>query len=106
MLLVFDISGHPAPRSGLVYEFRYLILRIQNSHHLTPGTILCGLMSYPDVLICNTNDWSQTSIPGTDGICKGVNCDEKDKKFSFSLGGQVFTGSKSIDFLILNSVCV
>ncbi|XP_019403055.1 PREDICTED: thyroglobulin [Crocodylus porosus] len=60
------------------------------------GTILCGLMSYPDVLICNTNDWSQTSIPGTDEICKGVNYDEKGKEFSFSLGGQMFTGTSEL----------
>ncbi|XP_067387679.1 thyroglobulin [Emydura macquarii macquarii] len=60
---------------------------------LDGGTILCGLMSSPDELICHTNDWSQTTKRGGDGICKGVNYDEKKKEFLFSLGGQKFTGT-------------
>ncbi|XP_074840896.1 thyroglobulin [Carettochelys insculpta] len=59
---------------------------------LDRGTILCGLMSYPDVLICHRNDWNQTSKLAGDGICKGVNYDAKKQEFTFSLGGQEFTG--------------
>lgn len=34
-----------------------------------------------------------------DGICKGVSYDEKEKMFSFTLGGQVFSGSTSVNYL-------
>uniref|UniRef100_K7FB89 Thyroglobulin n=1 Tax=Pelodiscus sinensis TaxID=13735 RepID=K7FB89_PELSI len=63
---------------------------------LDGGIILCGLMSYPDVLICHRNDWRQISKPGGDGICKGVNYDEKKQEFLFSLGGQEFTGTSEL----------
>ncbi|NXN28249.1 THYG protein, partial [Nycticryphes semicollaris] len=59
---------------------------------LDGGAILCSLMSHPDVLICNENGWSPTPTSGIDGICKGVSYDEKEKRFSFTLGGQVFSG--------------
>ncbi|KAF1530786.1 Thyroglobulin, partial [Eudyptula minor] len=61
---------------------------------LDGGTILCSLMSYPDVLICNANGWSPTSSV-IDGICKGVSSDEKEM-FSFTLGGQVFSGTSKL----------
>ncbi|XP_069634735.1 thyroglobulin [Haliaeetus albicilla] len=63
---------------------------------LDGGTILCSLMSYPDVLICNANGWSPTQMSIIDGICKGVSYDEKEKKFSFTLGGQVFSGTSKL----------
>ncbi|NXU53207.1 THYG protein, partial [Turnix velox] len=63
---------------------------------LDGGTLLCGLMSDPDVLICNTNGWNPTPASGIDGLCKGVNYDEKEKKFSFTLGGQVFSGTTKV----------
>ncbi|KFR16272.1 Thyroglobulin, partial [Opisthocomus hoazin] len=62
---------------------------------LDGGTILCGLMSYPDVLICNANDWSPTPTSVIDGICKGVSYDEKET-FSFTLGEQVFGGTSEL----------
>ncbi|KAF1574458.1 Thyroglobulin, partial [Eudyptes moseleyi] len=62
---------------------------------LDGGTILCSLMSYPDVLICNANGWSPTSMSVIDGICKGVSYDEKEM-FSFTLGGQVFSGTSKL----------
>uniref|UniRef100_A0A8D0EIS2 Thyroglobulin n=1 Tax=Strix occidentalis caurina TaxID=311401 RepID=A0A8D0EIS2_STROC len=68
---------------------------------LDGGTILCSLMSYPDVLICNANGWSPTPASVIDGICKGVSYDEKEKMFSFTLGGQVFSGSMSVNHLNL-----
>ncbi|KFQ37012.1 Thyroglobulin, partial [Mesitornis unicolor] len=63
---------------------------------LDGGTILCSLMSYPDVLICNANAWSPKPMSAMDGICKGVSYDEKEKKFSFTLGGQVFSGTSQL----------
>uniref|UniRef100_A0A8C5MZL6 Thyroglobulin n=1 Tax=Leptobrachium leishanense TaxID=445787 RepID=A0A8C5MZL6_9ANUR len=60
---------------------------------LNKGTILCGLLGTPNVLLCNTNDWSSTSNLGGFGVCKGVKSNTEAKKFSFYLGGQEFTGS-------------
>ncbi|XP_071593034.1 thyroglobulin [Heliangelus exortis] len=63
---------------------------------LDGGTILCSLMSSPDVLICNANGWSPTPASIIGGICKGVSYDEKEKMFSFTLGGQVFSGTSKL----------
>ncbi|XP_010114533.1 PREDICTED: thyroglobulin-like, partial [Chlamydotis macqueenii] len=63
---------------------------------LDGGTILCSLMSYPDVLICNENSWNVTPTSVIDGICKGVSYDKKEKMFSFTLGGQVFVGTSKL----------
>uniref|UniRef100_A0A8C4XLI1 Thyroglobulin n=1 Tax=Falco tinnunculus TaxID=100819 RepID=A0A8C4XLI1_FALTI len=60
---------------------------------LDRGTILCSVMSSTDVLICNANGWSPAPTSVIGGICKGVNYEEKEKMFSFTLGGQVFRGS-------------
>ncbi|KAM4687620.1 thyroglobulin [Discoglossus pictus] len=69
---------------------------ILNNIILNKGTIQCGLLSSPDVLLCNINDWSETSRLSSDGVCKGVKSNEKQKMFSFFLGGQEFTGSYSM----------
>lgn len=66
------------------------------------GLILCGLISYPDVLICNANDWSPTATSVFDGICGDVSYDEKEMMFFFTLGGQVFSGSMSVNYLNLH----
>ncbi|OWK61504.1 Thyroglobulin [Lonchura striata] len=65
---------------------------------LDGGTILCSLLSSPDVLICNAKGWSPAPASAMGEMCKGVSYDEKDKRFSFTLGGQVFSGSNfSVD---------
>ncbi|XP_073488945.1 thyroglobulin [Aquarana catesbeiana] len=63
---------------------------------LNKGTIVCGLLRSPNVLLCNKNDWSSTSRLGGEGICKGVASNKQKKMFSFFLGGQEFTGSYSL----------
>ncbi|NXK44006.1 THYG protein, partial [Chauna torquata] len=63
---------------------------------LDGGTILCSLMSYPDVLICNANGWSPTPTSVVDGICKGMSYDQKEMIFSFTLGGQAFSGTSKL----------
>ncbi|NXJ16229.1 THYG protein, partial [Odontophorus gujanensis] len=63
---------------------------------LDGGTILCSLMTSPDVLICNANGWSPTQASVIDEICKGLNYDEEEKIFSFTLGGQVFSGTSKL----------
>ncbi|NXH63383.1 THYG protein, partial [Rhabdornis inornatus] len=63
---------------------------------LDGGTILCSLLSSPDVLICNAKGWSPTPASAMDGMCNGVSYDEKEKRFSFTLGGQVFSGTSQL----------
>ncbi|CAH2285956.1 Hypothetical predicted protein [Pelobates cultripes] len=60
---------------------------------LNKGTILCGLLSSPHLLLCNAKDWSETSHLGGYGVCKGVKSQKEQKAFSFFLGSQEFTGS-------------
>ncbi|NWU90334.1 THYG protein, partial [Upupa epops] len=63
---------------------------------LDGGTIVCNLMSSPDVLICSVNDRSPTPMSVIDEICKGVSYDKKEKVFSFILGGQEFSGTSKL----------
>ncbi|NWS92477.1 THYG protein, partial [Toxostoma redivivum] len=63
---------------------------------LDGGTILCSLLSSPDVLICNAKGWSPTPASAMAGMCNGVSYDEKEKRFSFTLGGQVFSGTSQL----------
>uniref|UniRef100_A0A8C2TCI6 Thyroglobulin n=1 Tax=Coturnix japonica TaxID=93934 RepID=A0A8C2TCI6_COTJA len=62
---------------------------------LDGGTILCSLMTSPDVLICNANSWSPTQTSVINDICRGLSYDEEGKIFSFTLGGQVFMSKLS-----------
>uniref|UniRef100_A0A803VL40 Thyroglobulin n=1 Tax=Ficedula albicollis TaxID=59894 RepID=A0A803VL40_FICAL len=63
---------------------------------LDGGTILCSLLSSPDVLICNAKGWSPAPSSAMAGMCDGVSYDEKEKRFSFTLGGQVFSGTSQL----------
>ncbi|XP_072425646.1 thyroglobulin [Chiloscyllium punctatum] len=60
------------------------------------GTLLCGLMSYPDVLLCNDNDWQATSLLEGEGVCRGVKSNTEKKTFMFSFGGLDFTGTYAL----------
>ncbi|XP_051879425.1 thyroglobulin [Pristis pectinata] len=59
---------------------------------LDRGTLLCGLISYPDVLLCNANDWQTASALG-DGVCRGVKSNTQKKVFMLNIGEQEFSGS-------------
>ncbi|NXE89600.1 THYG protein, partial [Menura novaehollandiae] len=63
---------------------------------LDGGTILCSLLSSPDVLICHAKGWSPTPTSAIAGICNGVSYDDQEKTFSFTLGGQVFSGTSQL----------
>ncbi|XP_059843800.1 thyroglobulin [Hypanus sabinus] len=58
---------------------------------LDRGTLLCGLISYPDVLFCNVDDW-QTAAALNDGVCGGVNSNTQKKILTSNTGGQEFSG--------------
>ncbi|KAG8544782.1 hypothetical protein GDO81_021862, partial [Engystomops pustulosus] len=63
---------------------------------LNQGTAVCALLRSPGSLLCSVSDWSKTSRLGGDGICRGVSSNKAEKKFSFFLGGQEFSGSYSL----------
>uniref|UniRef100_A0A8B9IRH9 Thyroglobulin n=1 Tax=Amazona collaria TaxID=241587 RepID=A0A8B9IRH9_9PSIT len=69
---------------------------IFSQNALDGGTILCSLMSDPDLLICSVNGWRPTPTSLIDQICKGVTYDEREKMFSFTLGGQTFRGTSRL----------
>ncbi|XP_060099091.1 thyroglobulin [Heteronotia binoei] len=58
---------------------------------LDGGSILCGLMSYPDVFICHANDWDGTPTRGRGDQCQREKYAEGRKQYTFQLGGQVLT---------------
>ncbi|XP_078397371.1 thyroglobulin [Cetorhinus maximus] len=60
------------------------------------GTLLCGLIGYPDVLLCNDNDWQATSLLGGEGVCRGVKSNTEKKTFTFSFGGLDFIGTYAL----------
>ncbi|XP_069771801.1 thyroglobulin [Narcine bancroftii] len=62
---------------------------------LDGGMLLCGLISYPDVLFCNVDDWQTGPTPG-DGICRGVKSNEEKKTFMFNFGGLEFSGTYAL----------
>ncbi|XP_055489396.1 thyroglobulin [Leucoraja erinacea] len=59
---------------------------------LGKGTFLCGLLSLPDVLLCNVADTWTGSTSG-DGVCRGVASNAEKKAFTFNFGGLVFSGT-------------
>ncbi|XP_061467862.1 thyroglobulin [Rhineura floridana] len=60
------------------------------------GSILCGLMSYPDALICNVNSWDGSSTREQGDTCQRLKYNEGKKQYVFSLGGQVLTGTSEL----------
>ncbi|NWW82460.1 THYG protein, partial [Climacteris rufus] len=60
------------------------------------GTILCSLLSSPDVLLCHAKSWTPAPTSSIGGVCNSVSYDQKEKRFSFTLGGQVFSGTSNL----------
>lgn len=59
------------------------------------GPIICGLLSSPDVLLCNVEDWRAPSEARADATCPGMTYDQGSRQVTLRLGGQEFT-SKSL----------
>ncbi|KAF7481222.1 hypothetical protein GHT09_007454 [Marmota monax] len=54
------------------------------------GPIFCGLLSSPDVLLCNVDDWTASSEVQANATCPGVTYDQESHQVTFHLGGQEF----------------
>ncbi|KAL8181769.1 UNVERIFIED_CONTAM: hypothetical protein K2H54_027362, partial [Gekko kuhli] len=72
---------------------------------LDGGSIVCGLMSYPDVFICNANDWDGTTTRGRGDQCQREKYAEGRKQYTFQLGGQVLTGNSDMVTRMRSRVC-
>ncbi|XP_042171184.1 thyroglobulin isoform X1 [Oncorhynchus tshawytscha] len=65
---------------------------ILNQNVLSGGTIMCGLLSYPDMLLCSEADWDVSGLAKANRICgAGVTYNKLQKQFIFNFGGQDFT---------------
>lgn len=63
--------------------------------HDSAGPSICGLLSSPDVLLCNVEDWRDPSEAQVNATCPGVTYDEGRGQVTWRLGGQEFK-SKSL----------
>nr|XP_046197076.1 thyroglobulin-like [Oncorhynchus gorbuscha] len=64
---------------------------ILNQNVLSGGTIMCGLLSYPDMLLCSEADWDVSGLAKANRICgAGVTYNKLQKQFIFNFGGQDF----------------
>ncbi|KAF5915298.1 hypothetical protein HPG69_011763 [Diceros bicornis minor] len=62
----------------------FVLARVQG------GPIICGLLSSPDVLLCNVGDWRDRSDAQTNTTCPGVTYDQGSRQVTLRLGGQEF----------------
>lgn len=66
-----------------------------------PGSLFCGWLRAPSVLMCEEQDWDVTGQGTANRICgAGLQYNEHQKSFVFDFGGQMFTISKTLFRLI------
>lgn len=66
-----------------------------------PGSLFCGWLRSPSVLMCEEQDWDVTGQGAASRICgAGLQYNEHQKSFVFDFGGQMFTISKTLFRLI------
>uniref|UniRef100_A0A8C7N734 Thyroglobulin n=1 Tax=Oncorhynchus kisutch TaxID=8019 RepID=A0A8C7N734_ONCKI len=71
---------------------------ILNQNVLSGGTIMCGLLSYPDMLLCSEADWDVSGLAKANRICgAGVTYNKLQKQFIFNFGGHDFTISNLLN---------
>lgn len=54
------------------------------------GPLICGLLSSPDVLLCNVKDWRDPTEARANATCPGVTYDQGSRLATLRLGGQEF----------------
>ncbi|XP_006155589.1 thyroglobulin [Tupaia chinensis] len=57
------------------------------------GPIICGMLSSPAVLLCNVEDWMDSTEAQANASCPGVSYDQGSRQVTLRLGGQEFIGS-------------
>ncbi|XP_063076397.1 thyroglobulin [Engraulis encrasicolus] len=64
---------------------------ILNQNVLNGGSLMCGLLSQPDVLLCSEADWDVSGQGRSSRTCgAGVQYSKQNKRFTFNFGGQIF----------------
>ncbi|KAL2102011.1 hypothetical protein ACEWY4_003772 [Coilia grayii] len=64
---------------------------ILNQNILNGGSLMCGLLSHPDVLLCSEADWDVAGLGQSSRICgAGVQYNKQNNRFTFNFGGQIF----------------
>lgn len=59
--------------------------------HLLPGSLLCGWLRAPSVLMCGDQDWDVTGQGSANRICgAGLTYNKQQRSFVFDFGGQKF----------------
>lgn len=62
------------------------------------GSLLCGWLRAPSVLMCGDQDWDMIGQGTANRICgAGLSYNEQQKSFVFDFGGQNFTISKKTE---------
>eukprot|EP00066_Takifugu_rubripes_P014219 XP_011603485.1 PREDICTED: thyroglobulin [Takifugu rubripes] len=65
---------------------------IINQNSLMSGSLFCGWLRSPSVLMCEEQDWDVTGQGTANRICgAGLQYNEQQKSFVFDFGGQMFT---------------
>lgn len=61
------------------------------------GSLFCGWLRSPSVLMCEEQDWDVTGQGTASRICgAGLRYNEQDQSFVFDFGGQKFTISETV----------
>ncbi|XP_028254712.1 thyroglobulin isoform X2 [Parambassis ranga] len=69
---------------------------ILNQNSLDGGSLLCGWLRAPSVLMCGDQDWDVIGQGTADRVCgAGLTYNEQQRSFVFDFGGQQFTISDS-----------
>ncbi|XP_044100852.1 thyroglobulin [Neovison vison] len=61
------------------------------------GPIICGLLSSPDVLLCNVKDWRDPAEAQANATCPGVTYDQGGRQGTLHLGGLEFQSKSSVE---------
>lgn len=64
---------------------------------LLPGSLLCGWLRAPSVLMCGDQDWDVTGQGSANRICgAGLTYNKQQRSFLFDFGGQKFIISERL----------
>ncbi|XP_061737794.1 thyroglobulin isoform X2 [Nerophis ophidion] len=65
---------------------------ILNQNSLSGGSLLCGWLREPSILMCGRGDWDVTGQAAANRVCgAGLTYDEQGRSFLFNFGGQNLT---------------
>lgn len=64
--------------------------------HAPSGSLFCGWLRSPSVLMCEEQDWDVAGLGPANRVCgAGLRYNQQQKSFVFDFGGQMFTISET-----------